>query len=240
MNTIYLPAQNQEKQPITLIWLHGLGVDGSDFEKFQTELNQFGGMDNVNLILPTAPTRAVQYMNGAKMHAWFDLPAESIQADLDHSDIEGMNASRDIIQKIIDEEKQKNPDTPIVLGGFSQGAAMALLTGLSQQQPLLAIVAFSGFLPSHPRFDELSDIAQQIPIFMAHGALDSVIPMNTAESGFHSLNAAHANVEFHQYPMMHELCPHEIEDLVEFLNVHLEQLHERLQQTKELVDTQTD
>lgn len=240
MDTIYLPALNQDKQPITLIWLHGLGVDGSDFEKFQTELNQFGGLDNINLVLPTAPTRVVDHMNGAEMPAWFNLSEDPIGSDTEHSDIEGMNASRDFIQELINKEHQKHPDVPIVVGGFSQGAAMALLVGLSQQKPLLAIVAFSGFLPAHPRFEELSDVAQQIPVFMAHGALDSVVPMNQAENGFHKLNAAHANVEFHQYPMMHELCPNELEDLGDFLNVHLEQLHERLAHTKELIDAQSE
>lgn len=232
METIYLPAINAEKKPITIIWLHGLGVDGSDFESFRHELKQFGGMDNINLVLPTAPTRKVTSIQKISMPAWYDLYTENFQVQQEE-DLEGMNESRDIIQAIIDEERAKNPDTPLVLGGFSQGAAMSLLTGLSQQTPLLAIAAFSGYVPNHPRFDELSDVAQQIPIFMSHGALDSVIPINKAENGFHILNREHANVEFHQYPMMHELCPNEIADFCEFLQVHLDHWYAAQEAKKE-------
>lgn len=220
MQTIYQPALNQDKKPITLIWLHGLGVDGSDFKDFQQELEQFGHIDNVNVVLPSAKVREVSTMK-LSMPAWYDLYTDNFMEKADE-DIDGMNEARTFVQTIIDEERTKNPDTPIVLGGFSQGAAVALLTGLSQTTPLLGIVAFSGYVPHHPRFDEISDIAKQIPIFMAHGSIDSVIPMHKAEEGVMTLNKAQANVEFHQYAMMHELCPDEIADLADFMQVHFE------------------
>lgn len=218
METIYQPALNQDKKPITMIWLHGLGVDGSDFKAFQQELEQFGQIDNINMVLPSAKVREVSVMK-LSMPAWYDLYSDNFMEKA-QEDIDGMNEARDYVQSIIDEERAKNPDTPIVLGGFSQGAAVALLAGLSQTTPLLGIVAFSGYVPLHPRFDEISDIAKQIPIFMAHGSIDSVIPMHKAEEGVLTLNKAQANIEFHQYPMMHELCPDEIADLAEFLQVH--------------------
>ena len=230
METIYQPALNPDKKPITLIWLHGLGVDGSDFKHFQQELAQFGQIDNVNVVLPSAKVREVSTMK-LSMPAWYDLYSDNFM-EKSPEDIEGMNEARDFVQTVIDEERAKNPDTPIVLGGFSQGAAVALLTGLSQTLPLLGIVAFSGYVPDHPRFVEISDIAKQIPIFMAHGSIDSVIPMHKAEEGLLTLNQAQANVEFHQYAMMHELCPEEIADLGDFLQVSSENGYEAHAETE--------
>lgn len=224
METIYQPALNEEKKPITMIWLHGLGVDGSDFKFFQQELEQFGQLDNVNMVLPSAPIRDISAMN-LSMPAWYDLYTDNFM-EKSEEDITGMNEAMELVQTIIDEEREKNPDTPIVLGGFSQGAAVSLLAGLAQKAPLLAIVAFSGYVPHHPRFDEISDIAKQTPIFMSHGSIDPVIPMHKAEEGLLTLNHAQANVEFHQYAMMHEVCPDEVADLAEFLQVHLDRWNE--------------
>ena len=177
MDTIYQPALDDTQNPMTLIWLHGLGVDGSDFEEFQQELSQFGEIQNLNIVLPTAPTISVMKMS---MPGWYDLFNDTFQCkpgEVIEEDIEGMNASMAIVQSIIDDERKKNPDTPIWLGGFSQGAAIALLTGYSQTIPLQGIIALSGYVPNHPRFDELSDLARQTPTFIAHGTLDTVISM---------------------------------------------------------------
>ena len=143
MDTIFQPAIDDTQKPMTLIWLHGLGVDGSDFEDFQQELAQFGEVSNINMVLPTAPTRTITVMKMA-MPGWYDLKTEIFQNDPEEDlveDIEGMNASMALVQAIIDEEREKNPDTPIWLGGFSQGAAIALLTGYSQTVPLQGIIA---------------------------------------------------------------------------------------------------
>ena len=97
---------------------------------------------------------------------------------------------------------------------------MALLVGFEQLQPLAGIIAFSGYVPAHPRFDEISDVARQTPVFMAHGTLDSVISIATAREGLEKLNKAGASVEFYDYPMMHEVCPDEVSDLAEFIEAH--------------------
>lgn len=222
MDTIYQPALDKTQKPLTLIWLHGLGADGSDFEDFQQELSQFGEINNVNMVLPTAPVRTVTIMK-MKMPAWYDLLDEIFQTKHDESlveDIEGMNASMALVQSIIDQEREKNPDVPIWLGGFSQGAAIALLTGYSQMKPLQGIIALSGYIPNHPRFDELSDVARQTPTFIGHGTLDTVISIAKARDGLTLLNERGATVEFFEYPMMHEVCPDEIHDIGDFIQTH--------------------
>lgn len=227
METIYQPALNPEKKPLTMIWLHGLGVDGSDFKFFQKELEQFGGLDNINMVLPSAPVRDVTAAK-LSMPAWYDLYTNNF-LEKSEEDIDGMNEAMAFVQTIIDEEREKNPDTPIILGGFSQGAAVALLAGLEQTEPLFAIVAFSGYVPRHPRFDEISDVAKQTPIFMSHGSIDSVIPLYKVEEGLVTLNQAQANLEFHSYPMMHEVCPDEVADLADFIQAHLARIEEEKQ-----------
>ena len=104
MDTIFQPAIDDTQKPMTLIWLHGLGVDGSDFEDFQQELAQFGEVSNINMVLPTAPTRTITVMKMA-MPGWYDLKTEIFQNDPEEDlveDIEGMNASMALVQAIID------------------------------------------------------------------------------------------------------------------------------------------
>ena len=111
---------------------------------------------------------------------------------------------------------------------------MALLVGYSQVEPLAGIIALSGYVPQHPRFKELSDLAKQTPVFMAHGTLDTVISIAKARSGLETLNLASASVEFHEYPMMHELCPDEITDLGDFIQAHTENMQaEELEEKSE-------
>ena len=218
MDTIIQEPLDDSQAPITLIWLHGLGVGGSDFESFQKELSQFGGLDNVRMVLPTAPSRDISAYK-LTMNAWYDLYTENFE-EQEAEDIEGMNQSASVVTALIEELRQKYPTSPIWLGGFSQGAALALIAGLSQIPPVAGIIALSGYVPRHPRFEELSDVAKQPPIFMAHGTLDSVITIAQARAGLETLNQAGATVEFFDYPMMHEICPDEVTDIAEFIKAH--------------------
>ena len=139
MDTIFQEPLDQTQKPITLIWLHGLGVDGSDFESFQKELSQFGELNNVRMVLPSAPLRDITAYN-MKMNGWYDLFDETFEEET-KEDIDGMNQAAETITALIEEERQKYPDSPIWLGGFSQGAAMAILVGLSQITPLAGVIA---------------------------------------------------------------------------------------------------
>lgn len=218
MDTIIQEPLDDSREPITLIWLHGLGVDGSDFESFQKELAQFGELSNVRMVLPSAPMRDITAYN-IKLPGWYDLYAETID-EQEKEDIDGMNESAAVINALIEEQRRQYPNSQIWLGGFSQGAAMALLVGMSQITPVAGIIALSGYVPKHPRFAELSDVAKQTPIFMAHGTLDSVISIAQARKGLEVLNKAGATVEFSDYPMMHEICPDEVADIAEFITAH--------------------
>lgn len=218
MDTIIQEPIDTSREPITMIWLHGLGVDGSDFESFQKELAQFGELNNVRMILPSAPERVITAYN-MKMTGWYDFFQETFD-EQEKEDLEGMNQSAETINAIIAQAREAHPNSPIWLGGFSQGAAMALIVGLSQITPVAGIIALSGYVPKHPRFEELSDVAKQTPIFMAHGTLDSVVSIAQARKGLEVLNKAGASVEFYDYPMMHEICPDEVADIAEFIAAH--------------------
>lgn len=218
MDTIIQEPIDTSLEPITMIWLHGLGVDGSDFESFQKELAQFGELNNVRMILPSAPERVITAYN-MKMTGWYDFFQETFD-EQEKEDLEGMNQSAETINAIIAQAREAHPNSPIWLGGFSQGAAMALIVGLSQITPVAGIIALSGYVPKHPRFEELSDVAKQTPIFMAHGTLDSVVSIAQARKGLEVLNKAGASVEFYDYPMMHEICPDEVADIAEFIAAH--------------------
>ena len=218
MDTIIQEPLDDSREPITMIWLHGLGVDGSDFESFQKELAQFGELNNVRMVLPSAPMRDITAYK-MKLPGWYDFYEEDFN-EQQKEDIEGMNQSAAVINALIEEQRSQHPNSPIWLGGFSQGAAMALLVGMSQITPVAGIIALSGYVPKHPRFAELSDVAKQTPIFMAHGTLDSVISIAQARKGLEVLNKAGASVEFSDYPMMHEICPDEVADIAEFITVH--------------------
>ena len=218
MDTIFQEPLDQTQKPITLIWLHGLGVDGSDFESFQKELSQFGELNNVRMVLPSAPLRDITAYN-MKMNGWYDLFDETFEEET-KEDIDGMNQAAETITALIEEERQKYPDSPIWLGGFSQGAAMAILVGLSQITPLAGVIALSGYVPKHPRFDELSDVAKQTPVFMAHGTLDPVISLVQAKKGLEVLNKAGASVAFFDYPMVPESCPDGVADIAELIRAH--------------------
>ena len=220
MDTIIQEPLSDSRARITLIWLHGMGVDGSDFESFQKELSQFGSLDNVRMVLPTAPVRDITAYK-LTMNGWYDLYSESLD-EQEKEDIDGMNQSAEFINALIEEQRQKYPESPIWLGGFSQGAAMALIVGMSQIPPIAGIIALSGYVPNHPRFEELSDVAKQTPIYMAHGTLDPVISIAQARRSLETLNKAGATVEFFDYPMMHEICPDEVADIAEFINAHSE------------------
>lgn len=219
MDTIYLKAINKESKTFDLFWLHGMGVDGADFEELQSELQQYAGIENANLILPTAPERKITMFN-KEMPAWFDLNTD-IQDDDFAEDIAGMNESVRYVQEIIEERHEKYPENQIVIGGFSQGAVIALLAGYTLTEKIDAIICLSGFIPRHSRLDEISDIARKIPVFIGHGSLDSVVPALTIEEGCERLSAIKASYELHTYPMGHEISPEEVKDLGEFLKIHL-------------------
>ncbi len=197
-----------------VIWLHGLGADGHDFEPIVPELG-LPAAKPVRFIFPHAPVRPVTINMGMRMRAWYDI----FQLGGGAEDEKGIRASEVLLQELISQERKKNiPPEKIVLAGFSQGGAIALQTALRYQERLGGVLALSTYLPLPTRLDQDRNAENNdIPIFMAHGSDDNMIPVDRAERSRDLLQELGYKVEWRTYPMPHSVCPEEIADLAAFL-----------------------
>ena len=197
-----------------VIWLHGLGADGHDFEPIVPELG-LPASKPVRFIFPHAPIRPVTINMGMRMRAWYDI----LQLGGGPEDEKGIRESQNLLEKLIQDEKNRGiAANKIVLAGFSQGGAIVLQTALRHPEPLAGIMALSTYLPLSGKLqEELQEKNKNIPIFMAHGSYDNMIPMSRAEASRDALAALGYKIEWHDYPMPHSVCPQEIGDIAEFL-----------------------
>jgi phospholipase/carboxylesterase len=198
-----------------IIWLHGLGADGHDFEPIVPEL-RFGAGNAVRFVFPHAPLRPVTLNQGYVMRAWFDV--FSLER-LDREDEAGIDASRTYLEALIREQEAAGiASDRIVLAGFSQGGAVVLHTGLRHSEPLAGILALSTYLPLPQHLDgEINPANAAVPVFMAHGRDDPTIPLELAQRSRDRLKAAGVDVEFKVYPMPHAVIMDEIEDVAVWL-----------------------
>ncbi len=198
---------------LAVIWLHGLGADGHDFEPIVPELKlPFGA----RFIFPHAPVRPVTINGGMAMRAWYDIVGFGAKFE---QDVDGIRASAASVGALIDREIARGLDaTQIVLAGFSQGGAIALHTGLREPRRLGGIVALSTYLPlAESLAAELSDANRDVPILMAHGSVDPVVPLAMGEASKTLLEAAGYAVDWRVYPMAHSVCIEEIAAISAFL-----------------------
>ncbi len=195
----------------SIIWLHGLGADGNDFEPIVAELN-FPERDQVRFIFPHAPHRPVTINGGYVMRAWYDIYSTQINSK---EDADGVRTSAHQLEALIEREVSRGVRTEnIILAGFSQGGAIALHTGLRYPKPLAGLLVLSAYLPLADSFNATHHPANKsTPIFMAHGQRDPVIPIEIAESSRKQLQAQHYNIEWRTYPMEHSVVPDEIDDI---------------------------
>ncbi|HSH55000.1 MAG TPA: alpha/beta fold hydrolase [Methylotenera sp.] len=196
----------------SVIWLHGLGADGYDFEPIVAQLE----LPNIRFILPHAPEIAVAINNGYVMPAWYDLyglTAGSIE------DETGIRTSQEYINTLINIEIERGiPAERIVLAGFSQGGAIALHTALRYPQKLGGVLALSTYLPLKSLLaDEAHTENADTPIFMAHGIFDEVISLDTCQLSLNLLQSRQFSVTWHTYNMAHSVCAEEIADIRDFL-----------------------
>ena len=195
-----------------VIWLHGLGADGYDFKPIVPELNLPEG-HGIRFIFPHAPQRPVTVNAGVVMRAWYDLYSMDFT---NHEDEEGIKASSQQITDLIQQLKIENNN--IVLAGFSQGGAIALHTALRFPRPLAGILALSTYLPLVKTFEsELSEANRKIPVMMCHGSHDPVVPYQLGDDSRYFLEQAGYKIDWHSYPMQHSVCPHEINDIGQWL-----------------------
>ena len=198
----------------SVIWLHGLGADGHDFAPIVPELKL---SFPVRFVFPHAPMRAVTINNGAVMRAWYDVRGVGGER---REDAEGVRASQREIEALVARERARGIEAKrIVLAGFSQGGAMALHTGLRHPERLAGVLALSCFLPLAGTLGaEAAPANRDVPIFMAHGADDDLIPMTRARRAHDALVGLGWQVVWHDYPMPHAVCAEEIADVAAWLH----------------------
>jgi len=203
----------------SVIWLHGLGADGHDFEPIVAELRLPSTL-RLRFVFPNAPVRPVTINGGMAMRAWYDIL--SLERGGPTDDV-GVRASGVILDGLIAREQQRGiAANRIVVAGFSQGGAIALHAGLRSKQKLAGIMALSTYLPvSHSFQQEVVESADSghtdVPIFMAHGSLDPMLPMALGRETADLLLANGFQVEWHEYAMAHSVCAQEIEDIRQWL-----------------------
>lgn len=202
---------------VSVIWMHGLGADGSDFVPIVRELD-LSGCPGIRFIFPHAPTMPVTINGGYVMRAWYDILG--LDANLiKHEDEAGLRQSQAAIEALIAQEKSRGIAVDrIVLAGFSQGCAMTLQTGLRHPEKLAGLLCLSGYVPINTTLAAERHAANQnTPIFMAHGRSDPVIPIDRAEKSRDLLKALNYSVEWREYMMQHAVCPEEIDDISAWL-----------------------
>jgi phospholipase/carboxylesterase len=207
----------EPQQPATaaVIMLHGLGADGHDFESLADEMD-LPERPPIRWVLPHAPIMGVTINGGRRMRAWHDI------VSLDREGVEdepGIRSSARAIGSLVETTVRGGiPARSIVLAGFSQGAAVALFTALRWPEPLAGIAALSGYLPlagTLPR--EAGSTNARVPLFMAHGTMDPVVPFEMGVGSRDRLRAMGFAVDWREYPMSHAVCPEEIGDMRRWL-----------------------
>ena len=217
-----LPAVEHETAPApthSIIWLHGLGADGSDFAPIVPELVD-PAWPPLRFVFPHAPVRPVTVNNGVPMRAWYDIAGFDLVARQDEA---GVRASIAAVEALIARENERGvPSEHIVLAGFSQGGAVALAAGLRHVRTLAGIVALSTYVPIHASLALERDPANATtPIFFGHGTADPVVVLQRGVDSRNLLQALGYAVDWHTYPMGHAVCAQEIADLRAWLGHRL-------------------
>ncbi len=202
----------------SLIVLHGLGADGHDFVPIAQQLD-LSAVGAVRFVFPHAPVRRVTINGGAPMRAWYDILGLDDLGGTRREDEAGLRTSMAGVQALIDREASRGvPPSRTVLIGFSQGCAMALLTGLRAPQRLAGVAGLSGYLPlAASTAAERSEANRGLPLFLAHGRFDPMVALARGQATRDALQALGYAPEWHDYPMEHSVCPQEITDLNRWL-----------------------
>jgi len=199
-----------------VIWLHGLGADGHDFEPIVPELRLDPDL-NIRFVFPHAPMMAVTINQGFVMRAWYDIRENRIEAEQDEA---GIRKSAQTLEQMIEQQVATGIAAErIVLAGFSQGGAIALFTGLRYPEPLAGVMVLSSYMPLSASLEqEKSDANSAIPIFLVHGSDDPVIPVDLAYRTRAQLEQEAYAPEWHEYRgMAHSVSAQELLDISAWL-----------------------
>jgi phospholipase/carboxylesterase len=206
---------SEESVSASVIWLHGLGADGRDFEGIVPTLD-LPSATGVRFIFPHAPVQPVTINAGMRMRAWYDIAGIGAEYPQDEP---GIRAAEATLRSLIAREQERGVQSDrTVLAGFSQGGAVALHTALRYPRRLAGILALSTYLPLSDRLEqERAPANRGLPIFMAHGDGDSIVPLQFAESSRARLHQLGYSVDWHTYPMAHAVCAEELEHIRDWL-----------------------
>ena len=217
----HLPCVELEtREPVdaSVIWLHGLGADGHDFEPIVPEL-RLPGDAAVRFVFPHAPVIPVTINGGMPMRAWYDILELSVER---HADKAQLSASARAVTALIDREIERGVEsTRIVLAGFSQGGAVAYEAALLYPRPLAGLLALSSYFATAGSFvphEANADLA----VLVCHGTHDPVVPESLGHSSYQTLLAMGHPVEYRTYPIGHEVCLEEIQDVARWLGARLQ------------------
>lgn len=209
-----------EKEPnqpavASVIWLHGLGADGHDFEPIVPELRLPADLP-IRFIFPHAPVQPVTINGGMAMRAWYDILEANLGRRVDEA---GVRASAEQVAQLIEREVERGiPHSKIVLAGFSQGGAITLFLGLRYPNRLAGLLALSTYLPCPETLAaERSAAMKDAPLFMAHGSYDPIVPLTLARDTERRLRELDYAPVFQEYPMPHSVCVPEVQDIRNFL-----------------------
>ncbi|RNF84466.1 alpha/beta hydrolase [Montanilutibacter psychrotolerans] len=201
----------------TVLWLHGLGADGNDFAPLVPNLVR-KDWPALRFVFPHAPPRAVTINNGMRMRAWYDIRDMNLANRADEA---GVEESIVQVEALIAREAERGmPASRVLLVGFSQGGAITLAAGMRRTTPLAGLVALSTYIPMAERLlatlPAVGAAATQ-PVFMAHGQFDPVVPYQAGDMGARQLRTLGFDVDWHAYPMAHQVCDQQVRDLGDWL-----------------------
>jgi phospholipase/carboxylesterase len=211
----------------SVIWMHGLGADGSDFEAIVPELGLEDG-PGVRFIFPHAPHIPVTCNGGYVMPAWYDIV--SLDSSSRTVDVAGLLGSRQAIRRLIERENQRGvPCAQIFLAGFSQGGAVAYTAALTHPEPLAGVISLSTYIPAAQLLEEEATAANRaVPIFAAHGSDDDVVSPELGIRARDFLTGRGYCVEWREYPMPHSVCLEEVQEIGRWLKARMTPSREQL------------
>ncbi|MBT9487433.1 MAG: carboxylesterase [Rubrivivax sp.] len=199
----------------TIVVLHGLGADGTDFLSFADEMD-LAAVGPVRWVFPRAPVRPVSINNGHRMRAWYDILGTDLVRREDET---GLREAFTAVHALLDREVARGlPAHRIVLAGFSQGCAVTLGAGLRYRHRLAGLAGLSGYLPlAASTAAERSDANTLTPVFLGHGQRDGIVPLARGTASRDTLQGLGMDVQWHDYPMEHSVCLEEVRELETWL-----------------------
>ncbi|MFT6779751.1 MAG: phospholipase/carboxylesterase [Paraglaciecola sp.] len=215
----FVEVNPENKIKATVIWLHGLGDSGNGFSPIVPDLKLPDEL-GIRFVFPHAPTRPVTINNGMSMRAWYDITSLDFN---NRADSQGVKESSNLVAALIEQEIARGiPANKIVLAGFSQGGVIALNLGIRFEKSLAGIMSMSSYMSEPEKLTvEAHSANKNTPIFVAHGTHDEVVPIFMGNTAFKVLESNGYQATWHEYPMQHNVCIQQLNDISSWLQHQL-------------------